>query len=71
VACGPVNDLAQAFALADRLGLAPRAVIADGTDSPMDLVANPISLSGTPPRYDRRPPRLGEHTGEIADWLDS
>jgi crotonobetainyl-CoA:carnitine CoA-transferase CaiB-like acyl-CoA transferase len=71
VPCGPVNDLAQAFALADRLGLAPRAAIEDGTDSPMDLVANPISLSGTPPRYDRRPPRLGEHTGEIADWLDS
>ncbi|MEU7497925.1 CoA transferase [Streptomyces griseofuscus] len=71
VPCGPVNDLGQAFALADRLGLAPRATL-DGDDgAALDLVANPISLSRTPPRYDRRPPRLGEHTGEIADWLDS
>lgn len=71
VPCGPVNDLAQAFDLAERLGLAPRAAVTDDDGSPMDLVANPISLSRTPPRYTRRPPRLGEHTGEIADWLDS
>ncbi|KUN80492.1 CaiB/BaiF CoA transferase family protein [Streptomyces griseoruber] len=71
VPCGPVNDLAQAFDLAERLGLAPRAAVTDDDGSAMDLVANPISLSRTPPRYARRPPRLGEHTGEIADWLDS
>jgi crotonobetainyl-CoA:carnitine CoA-transferase CaiB-like acyl-CoA transferase len=71
VPCGPVNDLAEAFDLAERLGLAPRAAVTDDDGSPMDLVANPISLSRTPPRYVRRPPRLGEHTGEIADWLDS
>ncbi|MFJ5156432.1 CaiB/BaiF CoA transferase family protein [Streptomyces sp. NPDC088353] len=71
VPCGPVNDLAQAFDLADRLSLAPRAAVTGDEGSPMDLVANPISLSRTPPRYDRRPPRLGEHTGEVAKWLDS
>ncbi|MFI1051982.1 CaiB/BaiF CoA transferase family protein [Streptomyces griseoruber] len=71
VPCGPVNDLAQAFDLAERLGLAPRAAVTDDDGSAVDLVANPISLSRTPPRYARRPPRLGEHTGEIADWLDS
>ena len=36
----------------------------------MDLVANPIGLSRTPPRYERRPPRLGKHTDEIKAWLD-
>ncbi|MFE9312981.1 CaiB/BaiF CoA transferase family protein [Streptomyces sp. NPDC006706] len=71
VPCGPVNDLAQAFDLADRLRLAPRAAVTGDEGSPMDLVANPISLSRTPPRYDRRPPRLGEHTREVAKWLDS
>ncbi|MFG2126547.1 CaiB/BaiF CoA transferase family protein [Streptomyces sp. NPDC048751] len=71
VPCGPVNDLAQAFDLAERLGLAPRVTIPDNDGSVMDLVANPISLSRTPPRCARRPPRLGEHTGELADWLDS
>ncbi|MBO4254540.1 CaiB/BaiF CoA transferase family protein [Streptomyces griseorubiginosus] len=71
VPCGPVSDLGQAFDLAERLGLAPRAVVHADDGSPMDLVANPISLSRTPPRYARRPPRLGEHTGELAEWLDS
>jgi crotonobetainyl-CoA:carnitine CoA-transferase CaiB-like acyl-CoA transferase len=37
----------------------------------MDVVANPIGLSTTPPRHDRRPPRLGEHTDDLTAWLDS
>jgi crotonobetainyl-CoA:carnitine CoA-transferase CaiB-like acyl-CoA transferase len=37
----------------------------------MDLVSNPIGLSGTPPRYERRPPRLGEHTDDLTAWLDA
>lgn len=71
VPCGPVNDLAQAFDLAERLGLAPRAALTGDEGPSMDLVANPISLSRTPPRHDRRPPRLGEHNGEITAWLDT
>ncbi len=70
VPCGPVNDLAEAFDLAERLGLAPRATFSTG-GAAMDLVANPIGLSRTPPRYERCPPRLGEHTDEIRAWLDS
>ncbi|WP_405362627.1 CoA transferase [Kitasatospora sp. NBC_00085] len=74
VPCGPVNDLAGAFRLADALGLEPRTTLTgpDGTDDgePLDLVANPIGLSRTPPRYERRPPRLGEHTAELRAWLD-
>ncbi|MCO5971627.1 CaiB/BaiF CoA transferase family protein [Actinoallomurus soli] len=69
VPCGPVNDLAQAFGLAERLGLAPYAPLpGDGPD--LNLVADPIGLSATPARYRRRPPRLGEHTDEITAWLD-
>nr|WP_308013791.1 CoA transferase [Streptantibioticus parmotrematis] len=92
VPCGPVNDLAAAVDLAERLGLRPVVPVpeadggtvpvpeADGEAAPgagdagggaMDLVRDPIGLSATPPRYDRRPPRLGEHTEEIAAWLDS
>ncbi|WP_275124669.1 CoA transferase [Streptomyces sp. ICBB 8177] len=81
VPCGPVNDLAAAVDLAERLGLRPTVAVpeADGAargaggagDGAMDLVRDPIGLSATPPRYDRRPPRLGEHTEEIAAWLDS
>jgi crotonobetainyl-CoA:carnitine CoA-transferase CaiB-like acyl-CoA transferase len=71
VPCGPVNDLSQAFDLAEQLGLGPRATVPGPDGHPMDLVSNPIGLSGTPPRYERRPPRLGEHTDDLTAWLDS
>jgi crotonobetainyl-CoA:carnitine CoA-transferase CaiB-like acyl-CoA transferase len=32
---------------------------------PMDLVASPLRLSGTPPEYRIAPPLLGEHTNEV------
>ena len=55
VPCGPINDVAGAFALADRLGLAPTTVV-DGVPT----VTNPIRLSATPPVYRHAPPRLGD-----------
>jgi crotonobetainyl-CoA:carnitine CoA-transferase CaiB-like acyl-CoA transferase len=64
VPCGPVNDVAGAFALATRLGLGP-VVDVEGTR----LVANPVTYSATPVAYRRRPPRLGEHTAEVRAWL--
>jgi crotonobetainyl-CoA:carnitine CoA-transferase CaiB-like acyl-CoA transferase len=60
VPVGPINDVAEAFALAARLGLEPIVEIDDpdrGTTSRQ--VANPIRLSETPPTYRRQPPRLG------------
>ena len=54
VPCGPINDLAGAFALATELGLAPIASV-DGVPT----VANPIGLSSTPVSYRYRPPALG------------
>jgi crotonobetainyl-CoA:carnitine CoA-transferase CaiB-like acyl-CoA transferase len=68
VPCGPVNDMAGAFELADDLGLGARVGVGEGDDA-VDLVANPIGLSGTPPTYRSRPPRLGEHTSELRQWL--
>ncbi|GAB3493435.1 CaiB/BaiF CoA transferase family protein [Amycolatopsis cihanbeyliensis] len=68
VPCGPVNDLAGAVELAQRLGLDP--LVPNGTGDTGDTVANPINLSLTPPDYAVRPPRLGEHTADIAAWLD-
>jgi crotonobetainyl-CoA:carnitine CoA-transferase CaiB-like acyl-CoA transferase len=53
VPCGPVNDIAHAFALAESLDLSPTATIDD-----MTLVANPIRLSRTPVSYRLRPPKL-------------
>ncbi|MGW9440496.1 CaiB/BaiF CoA transferase family protein [Streptomyces sp. NPDC055607] len=62
VPCGPVNDLAAAFDLADRLGLAPR--VPESAAGP-GQVAHPIRLGATPPSYRAAPPRLGEHTDAV------
>ncbi len=70
VPCGPVNDLAGAFALAEDLRLAPRVELGH-QDEDVSLVANPIGLSATPPAYRARPPRLGEHTAELRSWLEA
>ncbi|MEU9998760.1 CoA transferase [Streptomyces sp. NPDC050848] len=62
VPCGPINDLAAAFDLADRLGLAPR-VPAEAAGP--GQVVNPVTLGVTPPSYRAAPPRLGEHTAAL------
>ncbi|MET0741158.1 MAG: CoA transferase [Candidatus Nanopelagicales bacterium] len=51
IPAGPINDIAAAVELAQRLGLEP-VVDADGVPT----IANPISLSATPPTYRLRPP---------------
>lgn len=63
VPCGPINDLAAAFDLAERLGLGAQVRVDDPRrDAPVDQVANPISLGATPPSYRTAPPLLGEDT---------
>ena len=64
VPCGLVNDVGEAFALAERLGLDP---VADAGGVPQ--VANPIGLSATPASYRLAPPALGQHTAEVLRWL--
>ncbi|HEY5857560.1 MAG TPA: CaiB/BaiF CoA-transferase family protein [Aldersonia sp.] len=68
IPCGPVNDIADAFALAGDLELDSTVTVGDPGDT-VTLIANPIRLSDTPPSYRRRPPRLGEHTDQVRDWL--
>jgi crotonobetainyl-CoA:carnitine CoA-transferase CaiB-like acyl-CoA transferase len=60
VPCGPVNDVAQAFVFAERLGLEPvrQMVREDGTQ--IAQVASPIDLSRTPVSYRNAPPRLDQ-----------
>lgn len=62
VPCGPINDLAGAFALADRLGLGARVPAAAAGPG---QVAHPVVFEATPAAYRSAPPRLGEHTAEI------
>jgi crotonobetainyl-CoA:carnitine CoA-transferase CaiB-like acyl-CoA transferase len=64
VPCGLVNDVGEAFALAERLGLEP---VADAGG--VAQVANPIGLSASPVGYRLAPPALGEHTADVLRWL--
>lgn len=62
VPAGRVNDVGEAIALADALGLDP-VVSIEGTR----LIANPIRLSETPPAYRLPPP--GQSASTHIAWL--
>jgi len=64
VPAGPINDVGEAFAFAEELGLEP-CVEVDGVRT----VRPAMTLSTTPAAVRRRPPRLGEHDAEIRAWL--
>jgi crotonobetainyl-CoA:carnitine CoA-transferase CaiB-like acyl-CoA transferase len=64
VPAGLVNDVAEAIAFAESLGLDP-IVDLDGRRS----IADPVGLSATPAAYRTPPPALDQHAG--ADWLDA
>jgi crotonobetainyl-CoA:carnitine CoA-transferase CaiB-like acyl-CoA transferase len=68
VPCGPLNNIADAMALAERLNLDPVATIDDPRRAaPIRQVANPIRLSATPATYRTAPPRLGEDSATPAE----
>lgn len=70
VPCGPINDVAAAFGLAESLGLDPVVEIADPRrDAPVRQVANPIRLGDTPPAYRLAPPRLDEDGAWVREML--
>jgi crotonobetainyl-CoA:carnitine CoA-transferase CaiB-like acyl-CoA transferase len=64
VPVGPINDVAEAYALAEELGLQPVQEV-DG----LPLARPPLTLFGAPAAIRRRPPRLDEHGEEIRAWL--
>jgi len=68
VPAGAVNNIAEAFALAEELGLQPIRDSDDG-DKLGRQVASPINLSATPVTYRIRAPLLGEHNAQIRNWL--
>jgi crotonobetainyl-CoA:carnitine CoA-transferase CaiB-like acyl-CoA transferase len=66
VPAGPINDIAQAFAFAEALGLAPV-----WENEGVRTVRSPIHLSDTPAEARRHPPALGEHDDELRAWLEA
>jgi len=66
VPAGRVGSVADAFELAERLGLEPTVPV--GSESPRQT-RNPITLSKTPLTRYAAPPRLGEHNHDVRGWL--
>jgi crotonobetainyl-CoA:carnitine CoA-transferase CaiB-like acyl-CoA transferase len=64
VPAGPINDVAEAFGLAESLAMAP-VVEAGG----YPLAAPPLRLDGERPEVRLPPPRLDEHGDELRRWL--
>lgn len=70
VPCGPINSIGDGVELAEKLGLQPRVTVGEG-DRAVDLIRNPIDFSDAELRYELPPPRLGEHSDEIREWLST
>jgi crotonobetainyl-CoA:carnitine CoA-transferase CaiB-like acyl-CoA transferase len=64
VPAGPINDVAEAFALAESLDMAPVTHV-DG----MPLAAPPLRLDGERPPVRRAPPALDADGDELRAWL--
>src|SRR5215207_1561438 len=64
VPAGPINDVAEAFALAESLGMEP---VREAGGYP--LPAPPLRLDGERPEIRRPPPRLDEHGDDLREWL--
>ena len=72
VPCGPINNLAQAFAdpqvLARGLRVSLPRNAGDGI-AHIDSVASPLRLADNPPVLRNAPPALGQHTDEVLrEW---
>jgi crotonobetainyl-CoA:carnitine CoA-transferase CaiB-like acyl-CoA transferase len=64
VPAGPINDVAEAFGLAESLGMEPVAEVAG-----YPLPTPPLRLDGERPPIRCPPPRLDEHGDELRAWL--
>ncbi|MDA0165153.1 CoA transferase [Solirubrobacter ginsenosidimutans] len=66
VPAGPINEIDEAFALAEELGMEPSEVV-DG----IPLIRPPLRIDGERPPIRHRPPRLDEHADDVRAWLNS
>jgi formyl-CoA transferase len=67
VPCGPINPIDEVFenpqVKARGMGLS----MAHPVSGTLNLVANPIQMSETPPTYRRAPPTLGQHQADVLE----
>ncbi len=69
VPCGPIDRIDEVFANPQVVARGLRVDLPHAEAGRVSLVANPMRLSVTPPRYDLPPPALDEHRDEILALL--
>ena len=69
IPCGPINDIEQVFADPQVQHRGLQLELDHPDAGKVASVANPIKMSLTPLQYDRAPPLLGQHTGEVLTRL--
>ena len=67
--CGPINTVDEAFADPQIRFREMELHLKDAQGQDVPQVACPIKMSGTPPRYDAPPPKLGQHTDSVLSAL--
>lgn len=65
VPCGPINNIAQAFAHPQAQARQLRRDLPHSLGGTAPITASPLRFSETPVQYRHAPPLLGEHTREI------
>jgi len=71
IASAPINDFAAVLADEQVIHRGIFREMEDPKVGTFKFVCNPVQLSDTPPRYERPPPHLGEHTQAVLrEWLD-
>ncbi|MGI9270340.1 MAG: CaiB/BaiF CoA transferase family protein [Woeseiaceae bacterium] len=69
IPCGPVNNIAEAFELADRLDMDVVRELKRPDGATIATVANPIEFSRSAISYELAPPRLGADSVQILEAL--
>lgn len=69
VPCGPINNVAEAFADPQIRHRGMEFQLRDAAGQQVPQVACPIKLSATPIEYHQAPPKLGEHTDAVLTEL--
>ena len=70
VPASPINTIGQMFADPQTIARGMRMDLDDGHGNRLPSVRAPMVMSGTPLKYERPSPRLGEHTAEIMAELE-
>ena len=66
---GPINTIDKVLELPQVRHREMRVPIGHPLSEGFEVVGSPLKLTDTPPRYDRPPPLLGEHTVEVLESL--